>query len=105
AWRDEGILSQDQQLRILDRYETSIEVAERQRSRAIFVLMGVAALLVGLAVLLLIGYNWEALPRALKVAIILAVILSTHAAGFYLRYRRQALILSEIIFFLGCLFY
>jgi uncharacterized membrane protein len=80
-------------------------MAERGRSRSVFILMAAAATLVGLAALLLIGYNWDQLSRWSKLAMVLGVIGVTHAAGFILRYRRNAPALSENVFFLGCLFY
>jgi len=43
--------------------------------------------------------------RFLKLVTIFGVIIGTHAGGFYLRYRRQARLLSEIVIFLACLFY
>ncbi|MEJ5277040.1 MAG: DUF2157 domain-containing protein [Thermogemmata sp.] len=105
AWRAEAILSEEQAQRILDLYETSSESAERQRLRGIFTLMAVAGLLVGLAVLLLIGYNWEKMLAWQKLVIIFGVILGTYTGGFYLRYNRKAQTASELVFFLGCLFY
>ena len=105
VWRAGGLVSQEQAGRILDLYETPVEVSRRKHSLAIFALMSVAAFLVGLAVLLLIGYNWEAMPAAAKLAVIFGVILGTYAAGFWLRYRSKARILAEVLFFLGCIFY
>jgi uncharacterized membrane protein len=104
-WRRDAIVSEQQAQRIADLYEGAGELAERGRSRAVFVLMAAAATLVGLAALLLIGYNWDQLSRWTKLAIVLGVIAVTHAAGFSLRYRRNAGALSENLFFLGCLFY
>lgn len=105
TWRAESIVSDDQASRILGLYETTVDTADRRRSQAVFVLMSAAALLLGFAVLLLIGYNWSEMSRAAKLVIIFGVIAGTHAAGFYLRYRQQAPRLSEVLFFLGCLFY
>jgi len=104
-WRGEGVLSDEQAARILDLYETQVQIADRKRSRAVFALMGVAAFLVGLATLLLIAYNWEGMPRSLKLVIIFGAIIGAHAGGFVLRYRRQARLLSEVVLFLACLFY
>jgi uncharacterized membrane protein len=104
-WRRDAIVSEQQAQRIGDLYEGAGELAERGRSRAVFVLMAAAATLVGLAALLLIGYNWDQLDRWTKLAIVLGVIGLTHATGFHLRYRRNIGTLSENIFFLGCLFY
>src|SRR3984957_6001458 len=105
AWQAEGVLSQEQPGRILALYETQQDVSFRKHSVATFALMSVAALLVGLAALLLIGYNWEAMPKPAKLAVVFGVIAVTYGAGFWLRYDRKALRLSEVVFFLGCLFY
>src|SRR6266540_874974 len=90
AWQAEQIISAGQAERILARYETAADAGRRKQSQAVFTLLGLAALRVGLAVLLLIGYNWELLPRAAKLAVILTVLAGVHGAGFYLRFRRQA---------------
>ena len=105
VWQSEEILSAGQSARLLDLYELQTEVADRKHSAALVALMSVAALLVGLAVLLLIGYNWQEMPSALKLVTIFGVITATHATGFYLRFRRGIGRLSEVAFFLGCLFY
>jgi uncharacterized membrane protein len=104
-WRRDALVSEPQAQRIADLYEGAEEMAERGRSRAVFILMAAAATLVGLAALLLIGYNWDQLSRWSKLAMVLGVIGVTHAAGFSLRYKRNAGVLSENVFFLGCLFY
>lgn len=105
AWHDRGLISPEQTAVILDLYETTGDVAVRRRSHAVFVLMSVAALMCGFAVLLLVGYNWEEMWRPAKLAVIFGVILGTHAAAFHLRYRRDSPLLSESVFFLGCLLY
>jgi uncharacterized membrane protein len=105
VWRAADILSEQQGTRILDLYESGAAVVARKRSRAVFTLMGVAALLFGLAALLLIGYNWAAMPRSLKLLIVIGAIIGAHAAAFAIRYRARERTLSETVFFLGCLLY
>ena len=104
-WRAGGILSDDQPARILDLYETPAEIAQRKHSIALFALSGVAALMIGLAALLLVSYNWQAMPAALKLTVIFGVLLGSYAAAFWLRYRSQLRLTSEIVFFLACIFY
>ena len=104
-WRRDALVSEQQAQRIADLYEGASELAEKGRSRAVFSLMSAAALLVGLAALLLIGHNWGQLSRGAKLGMVLGTIAFTHAAGFSLRYQRNARALSENVFFLGCLFY
>jgi uncharacterized membrane protein len=105
VWRRDAIVTEQQAERISDLYEGAGELAERGRSKSVFILMSAAALLVGLAALLLIGYNWDQLDRWTKLSVILGTIGVTHAIGFKLRYQRNAAGLSETVFFLGCLFY
>src|SRR5215217_9198063 len=105
VWRRDAIVSEPQAQRIAGLYEGAGELAERGRSKGVFILMSAAASLMGLAALLLVGYNWDQLSREIKLAIVLGVIALTHAAGFSLRYKRKAGALSENVFFLGCLFY
>jgi uncharacterized membrane protein len=104
-WKALGIVTEDQVARVLELYGTSDERAERRGARAIMTLTSLAALLVGLAVLLLIGYNWEAMPAAVKLALVIAALLGTHAGGFYLRDRAGRRQASEVVFFLACLFF
>jgi uncharacterized membrane protein len=105
AWTAQGIITSEQGNRILDLYESPTQIADRHRNTAVFVLMSLAAGLIALAVILFFAFNWEAMPAVLKLAMIFGVIGGTHAGGFYLRYQRQALRGSEILFLLGCLLY
>lgn len=105
VWRDDGIISPDQAKRILDLYETPAQFAARGHSLLLTTLMGVAALMVAMAAMLAIGYNWQAMPAAVKLAIIFAVLLATYGVGAYLRFARGAKLASDVAFFLGCLFF
>ena len=116
-WREDGLVTAEQAERLADRYETGEDADRRKRSTFVFALQGLAALLTGLAVLLLIGFNWEDFPRAAKLAIVIATVAGVQGAGFVLRSRERAAAaadetgenpprrLSEVVFFLGCLLY
>ena len=84
-WQAQQVVSSEQATRVLGLYDSPAELAERGRSKLLLVLMGVAALLVGLAVLLLIGYNWHALPATAKLLIIFGALAATYAVAFELR--------------------
>jgi uncharacterized membrane protein len=105
VWQTQGLVGSDQVEDILALYEMPQESAARQQSLALFALQGIAALFVGLAVLLVIGYNWQELPAAAKLTILFGSLLIVHGSAFYLRYRRSAPLASELAFFLGCLLY
>jgi uncharacterized membrane-anchored protein/uncharacterized membrane protein len=104
-WQTEGLLSSEQADRILARYETDEELSHRQRSRIVFVLLGMAAFLFWLAVFLVIGFNWEAMSRVAKLAVVLIAVAATHALGLFLRAQDRAPKLAELVSFLGCLLY
>lgn len=104
-WQSGGILSADQSGRLLDLYETPHQIARRKHSMAMFALCGLAATMVGLAALLVVGYNWQDMSASLKLLAIFGTIVATFAAAFWLRYRQQHLLTSEIVFFLTGAFY
>jgi uncharacterized membrane protein len=105
VWREMGLIDAERAASLLALYESRESFAARQQTRGQFTLMSVAALLVGLGVLLLIGYNWEQMPATLKVTAIFAALVGTHAGAFWLRYHLGWRRSSEIVFFLGCLFF
>jgi uncharacterized membrane protein len=59
VWRRDAIVSDQQAQRITELYEGAGELAERGRSRAVFVLMAAAATLVGLAALVVFAVTSE----------------------------------------------
>jgi len=105
SWTALGWISGDQSTQILSLYASPEQRAARRSERSIGVLMGLAALLIGLAVFLLVAFNWAAMPAGAKLAIIFATLGGTHWGGWFLRYRRGNRAASDVLFFLGCLFY
>ena len=104
-WQADQVVSADQASLIRGRYDSVDDISDRQRSVAVQALFAMAAFLFGLAVLLLIGFNWEELSRTVKLVVVLTVVTSTHLIAFRLRRGGYHLALSETVSFLGCLFY
>lgn len=104
-WHAAGLVTPEQQAGILGLYETPREVSRRKQSRGVFVLQSIAMGLVALAMLLLIGFNWEYLPGGLRIAVVLGAMLIAHATGYWLRWSRQKPLAGEIATFLGCFLY
>ena len=104
-WQVDQVVTADQGDQIRCRYESADEISERKRSFAVQALFGMAAFLFGLAVLLLIGFNWDQLAREVKLVLVLVVVTATHLCGFRLRRDGNHLAISEVISFLGCLLY
>lgn len=105
VWRTEGLISEVQSRAVLDLYGTAAEAGEQRQSRALLMISTLAALLIGLGVLLLVGYNWEMLPAGVKVAMILAAVFAAHATGYRLRFGAGRPVAGDIACFLGCLVY
>ncbi len=105
GWQARGLISADQAAGILGCYGSSEERAERRRSKSFLVLMGAAAFLVGLAVLLLIGYNWAGIPTGGKLVLIFGSILGVQLLGVRLRSQPSPGAGSEAVFFFGGLLY
>lgn len=105
AWQGLGLLTGEQAREVLGLYATAEQFGKRRQSRALSTMLGLSALLVGLGVFLLVAYNWQEMPAALKVTMILAGLVATHAGGLALRFRAGLAGASGAAFFLGCLIY
>lgn len=81
-WRAEGLLDDTLAQRILARYPES---AERGWGRIIFSALG--ALLVGLGVILFFAYNWQAIPKAVKLLLVFGALAAAHGGGIALARR------------------
>jgi uncharacterized membrane protein len=105
AWRAQGVVSDDQVKTVLGLYASPGEVSDLRRSKALVTLVALAALMVGAGVLLLIGYNWQAMPSAAKLVVIFGAVVAAHSAGLWLRYRAGLREVSEAAFLLGSLLF
>jgi uncharacterized membrane protein/uncharacterized membrane-anchored protein len=103
SWQREGLLGPEQAVGILDLYEDEEQLRDNRGNFVSFVLYGLGAFLFGLAVLLVVGFNWQSISREAKLVTVLAVIAATHTAALWVRRRSPAV--SEVIFFFGCLLY
>jgi hypothetical protein len=105
AWQTLGLVDREQAIALLGLYESRETFQARQRSKGLFTLMALAAMFVGLGVLLLVGYNWSEMAPPLKVFAIFATLIGTHASGYELRYRFGWRRFSEVVFLLVSLFF
>jgi len=101
-WERDGVISADQTKAILARYPG--DAAGRPWGMIIFSCLG--AVIVGLGIILLLAYNWDAIPNLVKLAIILGSLAVVHAIGIKLvvgagRYRA----LGEGISLLGSMLF
>ena len=85
AWRADGLVDDALAARILARYPAA---PERNWGRIIFSAIG--AVLVGLGVILFFAYNWQALPKAAKLALVLGGLLAAHSGALAVARRPDA---------------
>ena len=98
-WVTDGLIDETSRARILQSYE--VESAER---RSLLALMLLGALMFGIGVLLLIGYNWARVPVNGKVAIIMGSVALAFAASAVAFARRHRMT-GETLAFIGVLLY
>lgn len=102
-WVDEQIISEVQAEQICLRYGANYHQA-KNHSFAYNLLVGLAYLFIGLALITLLGANWEEIPRGLRMASLLILTLGTHALALQ-KYRANSLSSSIGLFLLGNFFY
>jgi len=106
-WRREGLLTEEQERRILAR----MGAGERQAVRALrlgWIVTGVSivgALVLAGGVTLFFATNWQEIPEALRVALIVAGIVAAYAVGYALMYRYEMQRVGSAFLLLGTLLY
>lgn len=93
-WVDEAIISEDQAAVLSRRYP-----ARDTLNLGRLLLTGIAAVMIGLGVILLFAYNWSAMGKLSKLAVIFAFLGGAHVAALLL--RRRSHVYSESLFALG----
>ena len=93
-WVDRGFISESQAEVLRERYpvKDSINLGR-------LLLTGIAAVMIGLGVILLFAYNWSELGKISKLAVIFIALIGAHLSAFYLRPRHP--VYSESLFALG----
>jgi uncharacterized membrane protein len=103
-WSREGLVSPEQVRAILARYESAELLKNRGRSLIFFTLCGLAILLAAAGVLLLIGFNWDRIPRNAKVAMIFSLVAASFSASAW-TYVKDRVLVGELLAFAGVLSY
>lgn len=104
-WLSRRLLSESQLTSILALYEGRAQADRSSGQRFLKIMMGLASLLTGLAALLLIGSNWDEIPRASKLLVIFGSVAATHGYAFYLSARSGRSTGTDTLHFLGCLLF
>lgn len=86
-WQKDGVIESSQAEAIMRRY--GIEKKGFKPGNAITAISTVAAVLVGVGVLLVFASNWYWLPETVKIAIILATTFGAYYAGYIMRFEEK----------------
>lgn len=102
-WVDEGMITEGQAEQICRRYGIDYQL-NGNRSTVYGILIGLGFLFIGLALITLIGGNWEDIPRAVRMTGLILLTLVTQGIALE-RQRRGRGSAATAVFFLGNLFY
>ncbi len=103
AWVGEGIITSEQAASICSRHGVNYYDQSR-RSLGYSVLVGLGCLFIGLAVITLIGANWDQIPRAARMSGLIALTLGANFLGLR-NFRLERTSAAVAWFFLGSLLY
>ncbi len=117
-WEKEGLISARLRAEILGRYEIlretphpgpavgSVAPATTTSEFPLYirVVLALAVLLVGLAVFLLISFNWKELHAAAKLSIVGGVLAAAHCGGIAIRKTGRKNLADALFFFAGIMF-
>jgi uncharacterized membrane protein len=91
-WQVDGIISEDQYQQLASRYQFErLDIASRDRFVAI--LIGLGSILLGLGVTTFVAANWQAIPRDVRVMMLMSLFIGVSVSGFYL--WRSGLVAQE----------
>lgn len=103
AWVGEGLITAEQAALICSRYGVDYYNQSR-RSYGYNVLIGLGCLFIGLAVMTLIGANWDQIPREVRMSGLIALTLGANSLGLH-KFKSERTSSAVTWFFLGSLFY
>lgn len=96
-WRNEGLLDRVSSEKIAARYDIDLQNVSDKKS---FILKLIAYLFLALSLITLVGANWEEMPRAVRLLIIISILAFVNlSALFMLKNGRESMAIS--LFFLG----
>lgn len=103
TWVDEDLITADQARSICSLYAVDYDSIQRH-STGYRLLVSLGYLFVGLAVITLLGANWDEIPRGLRMAGLLAITVGTHGLALRLYFTEKESSATGL-FMLGNLFY
>lgn len=91
-----GLISDEQRRTIIERFKL-----DRESNKLLVILSILGALLVSAGIILLIASNWDAIPRFIRLAGGLALLLGAHAGGWVFARGAKHPVLAEALHLIG----
>lgn len=82
-WEAEGLVTREQAGALEARYALG-ELSRERAGRLLATIYTIGAILVGCGVISFVAANWQALPKLVRAALVLAAMLGAHAGGYWL---------------------
>lgn len=103
GWQKDGVIESSQAEAIMQRY--GIEKKGFKPGNVITALSTLAAILVGVGVILFFASNWERIPDVVKVTLLLASTFGIYYAGYLMRFEKKTYpTAGHALLFLGSVF-
>lgn len=103
GWVNDNLITTEQAQQICARYGVDF-LNPTSRSYGYYVLVGLGYLFIGLAVITLLGANWDDIPRMVRMLGLISITLLVNLVGLF-QYRRNKTGSATLMFFLGGLLY
>jgi len=103
-WISKDIITREQGEQILSLYGVKLPKDGESHNRGYLILMSLAALMVSLAIIVIIGNNWEEIPRWIRMGMMISVVATCNGIGFY-KYSKNEIASAKIVLFMGSLMY
>ena len=87
--------------------QQTIQAARHQdtQQRTVAIIVTIGAIFVGAGVFSFIASNWQEMSKVAKLALIIAGMLASYAAAWWLGEQQKLVRLSEALYLLGCIIY
>lgn len=102
-WLDKGIINSSQAYKIFDLYGLKQEKFEEASNKSYKILMVLGFLMLAISLLILIGENWENVPRWIRMSSLVLLTVGIHSYGMVQLSKNPNK--STMFFFLGSLVY
>ena len=101
GWVADGLIGQDHADAIRGRYPDP----QPGLPWGTIIFSGLGAVIVGLGVILLLAYNWQAMPKAAKLGIVFAALAAAHGSGLSIFLRKRNPAVGESLCLLGTMLF